>query len=72
MKLEIDDDGSRFWYNDDGLLHREDGPAVEGNNGYRGWYENGDLIGCCYVNSTSWLATHGDWVTNDIDQKRTV
>lgn len=29
------------WFNDAGILHREDGPAVEWNNGSKEWYFNG-------------------------------
>jgi hypothetical protein len=29
--------------NEQGYLHREDGPAVEYYNGYEAWYLNGDL-----------------------------
>ena len=32
-----------FWYNEDGKLHREDGPAVEQVNGHREWYQNDKL-----------------------------
>ena len=35
-------DGSRFWYRN-GLLHRDDGPAIEYANGDRYWYRNGKL-----------------------------
>ena len=33
-------DGERWWYRD-GLLHREDGPAIGGSDGSRWWYLNG-------------------------------
>lgn len=32
----------REWYSD-GRLHREDGPAFEGNDGVKKWYRNGLL-----------------------------
>ena len=38
---EIDDCGNKRWYNEDGLLHREDGPAYEGCTGFKEWYING-------------------------------
>jgi hypothetical protein len=38
---ETDDDGNRRWYNVQRQLHREDGPAIEWNNGTRMWYLNG-------------------------------
>ena len=31
------------WYNDDGELHREDGPAVETSDGNKYWYKNKEL-----------------------------
>jgi hypothetical protein len=37
---EIKKDGSKFWYLN-GILHREDGPAVEYINGNKYWYLNG-------------------------------
>lgn len=30
------------WYNLDGKLHREDGPAIERKNGDKYWYRNGE------------------------------
>ena len=32
-------DCGKFWYLND-LLHRKDGPAVEGCDGYKAWYLN--------------------------------
>jgi len=29
------------WFNKEGKHHREDGPAIEYNNGYKVWYLNG-------------------------------
>lgn len=34
---------NKYWYNDDGLLHRLDGPAVEVVAVYKAWYVNGKL-----------------------------
>jgi hypothetical protein len=36
-----DAEGNKFWYNEQGQLHREDGPAVELANGTIKWYKNG-------------------------------
>jgi hypothetical protein len=36
-------DGSRSWWLDF-QLHREDGPAVEYPNGYKGWYLKGEKL----------------------------
>jgi hypothetical protein len=33
-------DGAQRWYNDSGLRHKEDGPAVINSNGIH-WYING-------------------------------
>ena len=38
----IFDDGDVYWYKE-GLLHREDGPAIERANGYKEWYKE-DLL----------------------------
>lgn len=35
--LIIDSYGNRRWYKDN-LFHREDGPAIERNDGYKAWY----------------------------------
>jgi hypothetical protein len=32
-------EGEKYWYLN-GLLHREDGPAYEGYNGYKEWWLN--------------------------------
>lgn len=37
----IDSEGTKGWYNEKGQFHREDGPAVEDNFGYKAWYKNG-------------------------------
>ena len=31
------------YYNENGQLHREDGPAIEDSNGDKAWYFNGEL-----------------------------
>ena len=57
---KIDEKGTKRWYNENGALHREDGPAVEYPNGcytsnfrngyiqigwdYKQWYINGKRI----------------------------
>jgi len=40
-KVTVDDDGTIKWYNEEGDLHRLDGPAVESADGYKGWYQKG-------------------------------
>ena len=39
--VEVDDDGSKFWYLN-GKRHREDGPAMVYSNGDKFWYLNGE------------------------------
>lgn len=43
MMFEIDEDGDRIWKNVKGKRHREDGPAFEGIDGNKSWWENGLL-----------------------------
>ena len=38
-----DEFGNKYWYNKKELYHREDGPAVEGADGYKAYYINGLL-----------------------------
>jgi len=33
--------GDKYWFTENGLLHRDDGPAVEYANGDKQWYVNG-------------------------------
>jgi hypothetical protein len=41
--VETDKRGNRFWHNQDGQLHREDGPAIEWADGMKEWWVNGQL-----------------------------
>jgi len=43
ITLEIRESGDRYWFNSNGELHREDGPAIEYHNGGKEYYENGWL-----------------------------
>jgi hypothetical protein len=40
-KLTIDTSGNKRWRLPSGEYHREDGPAIEWNNGDTAWYING-------------------------------
>jgi hypothetical protein len=40
-KLCSDKFGNKWWCLKNGLLHREDGPAIEYADGYKAWYING-------------------------------
>ena len=41
--IEVDDDGTRRYYNSAGQLHRTDGPAVIWSDGTKYWYQNNHL-----------------------------
>lgn len=38
MNPKIDSKGHKYWYNDKGLLHRLNGPAIEYFNSSKSWY----------------------------------
>jgi hypothetical protein len=40
MRKRVDRFENIYYYNDEGLLHREDGPAIEYSNGEKHWYKN--------------------------------
>ncbi len=40
-KLEIDENGTKFWRLPNGWFHRTDGPAIEFSDGSVVWYLNG-------------------------------
>ena len=40
-RVTVDEYGTKWWFNEDGLLHRLDGPAVEYADVYEFWYQNG-------------------------------
>lgn len=40
-RVEVDDVGTRRYYNSAGDLHRDEGPAVEYANGTKEWCQNG-------------------------------
>ena len=42
-RIEVDEYGSRFYYNTAGLWHRENGPAIELADNSKYWYQNGHL-----------------------------
>ncbi len=61
--MTVDDDGNRRWHLN-GLLHREDGPAVEyAVAGSRLWYVNGQLH---RTDGPAWEWGNGirDWYVN--------
>ena len=38
--VKVDTERTRWWYNENNLLHRTDGPAVEYADGTKLWYLN--------------------------------
>lgn len=42
-KVTVNKNGTIRWYNENGQLHRIDGPACEYKNGEKEWYQNGKL-----------------------------
>jgi hypothetical protein len=43
-KVTVDEYGTIRWYNEDGQLHREDGPALECADGDKSWWINGQRL----------------------------
>ena len=41
IKIRIDEEGNRFYYNESGELHNDEGPAIEYKNGDVVYYING-------------------------------
>ena len=41
--MSMDEFGNKHWFNENGELHREDGPAVENINGRKEYHINGQL-----------------------------
>ena len=39
-RIEVDKWGARCYYNANGQLHRENGPAIEYADGSKSWYKN--------------------------------
>jgi hypothetical protein len=52
--------GKTEWYNEQGLLHREDGPAVEYVDGDKTWWVNGKR------HRIDGQAVNKDWWVNGI------
>jgi hypothetical protein len=41
--VTVDEFGTTFWFNSQGQLHRENGPAIEYADGSRVWCQNGKV-----------------------------
>ena len=50
-KITMSKDGTKYWRLLNGKVHREDGPAVEWENGTKEWWLNG-----------IWYQTQQDWL----------
>ena len=64
-RIEVDDDGSRRYYNTNGELHRTDGPAVEWSNGVKFWYHN-DRLHRTDGPAVEWANGHNEWWINGV------
>jgi hypothetical protein len=42
-RCKTDTNGNKYWCNDNGELHRTDGPAIERKDGQLEWWVNGEL-----------------------------
>ena len=63
-ELKIDQYGNKFWRNEKGQAHREDGPAKEWNDGDKSWWINGlrhreDGPAIEYANGRKYWYYHG-------------
>ena len=43
-RVTVDNKGTKRWYNEQGQLHNEHGPAVEWADGTKWWYLNGEYF----------------------------
>lgn len=41
----------RQWRDEDGFLHREDGPAIEMDNGFKEWWVHGHIVAYAAVSN---------------------
>lgn len=75
-KPVIDYKGNKTWYNEDGQLHRLNGPAYEGANGSKEWYQNGlahrlDGPSIELVNGDKYWHIEGGFYTEEEFNKKT-
>jgi len=62
--VKVDTERTRWWYNENNLLHRTDGPAVEYADGTKLWYLHGkrhrtDGPAVEFANGTRYWYLHG-------------
>ncbi len=67
----VNDDGTKFWYNKDGELHRDnDRPAIEYISGSKSWYKNGEWHRDNDKPAIVWVDAKDQWYTNGKLQSR--
>ena len=62
-KVIKDEYGTIRWYNEEGQLHREDGPAIEWDDGHKAWYKN-DQLHREDGPAAEWANGHKEWYIN--------
>ena len=62
-RIEVDGFGNRFYYNSAGLLHRDDGPAVEYPDGSKSWRQN-DRLHRIDGPAVEWASGNKEWFIN--------
>jgi hypothetical protein len=75
-RVKVFDNGNRYWRNQDGQLHREDGPAFENARGAKEWWLNGRLHredgpACEYANGTKFWYLNDEKMTEEEFNRRT-
>ena len=76
--IKIDSDGDKFYYKNKemDIYHREDGPAIEFQDGYKSWYINGkrhreDGPAVEFANGDKDWYLDGKWVSKAEHARRT-
>jgi len=62
-KVEVNDRGTKRWYNEKDQLHRLDGPAVEYENGGKEWWAN-DMLHRLDGPAIEYSDGHKEWWLN--------
>ena len=62
-RIEFDGYGTCYYYNNAGLLHRLDGPAIEYPDGSKSWCQNGQLHRIDGP-AVEWARGNKDWFIN--------
>ena len=64
-RIEVNEWGTRRYFNSAGELHRGDGPAVEHANGVKFWYHN-DRLHRTGGPAVEWANGHKEWWINGV------